>query len=1232
LVKTVPPQPTNADTTTSGRRRRRWRVILAIGFAIISGLVAFLIYGPQAIARYVAHTVLTGLDVDVEGVKTLRINLFKGVVTLGPVRFRPIGGDEPLTENVGQLGNLSIDLSLKTLWQRNALIRSAAISGIDIVISREADGQIMINGVPLARILAEEAKDEPPTDQGKSGWGTGVNTLQVRDARLVFRDASRGTMEIAVDWLELEDFRSWEPDQPGTFTLLGQANGMRIIAWGQAEPFADTVRLRVETQIDEISIDKIEAFSGPLPLTRRAGTARLALRSRATLFAAGELDVATIGTVDLIDADLAGDGWRFATKSGRLDLDLTFDGETYASGQVTGTVDLALASVAGGSGESIGVDAQAVRLSLKPITVALAADGSLKGDTSVATAVQAFAVTAPDGLATNTKTLDVEAQSLSFAFEANGSGRVGGLLTTTLKETRADLGDAGALSIAQVTTQLANIAIDLTADGGVKGALTPTARIDGVALTGRRDGLAATVAAFELAAPPLKLTIGGDGAAAVTLAPSAAVRGIAVKGPAAIDVASAELALDPLAVEAGRKTIVRTAGRLAVKSANVNEPALKASLADATIALANMIMETADKQTRLSGEIRSSFGAPQLAMPAAATRGRPSPSEEIRFAARALALDAVPLTAVLKPDQLAVSGKAALRVDDSQLRLPAAAGGPAEVSLNRLALGLDGAKAEMGNAAANVAADLKLELAGATSQLGMVHRDARASVDKVTVTLAPLALRQDARSWEARTKGRVALDKLAATLPKTDLGPVDGTLGGLAVTFADAKAEGRSESVTWRLAADVALRDLTGKLAAGKGADVRVERLSIDDLSGDDRLRFAANSARLGQVRAKLTRAKPVPGAEGRAGAEAAERRRQETGPRGEQAPDPSLRLRQFRLQAPAQIQATDLSVNPPLRAAIAVERLDVDNLNTADVTAKTDIEVAATINEFGRISASGWVSPFADPPDFDLRADVRDLQLPPFSGFAAQAVGVNIDSGRLRSDLKGSASAGQLAAQVDVTVSQLSFGALSSQQAEQASAAIGVPIETAVGLLKDNNGDITLSLPISGDLKAPAFDLSGVIAKAVAGAVTAAVTAPFKLAFAPVSLLADAVGGSAAPGLSPIHFAAGSAVLDAQGEGMVRGLVQVLDERKGLALKVCGRATSADLAQLAMQVPDRAKLNADQILELATREAERLAAERTLAVRRAFSAAGVPASRVGECRAAFDPADAGIPRVEVTL
>ena len=335
------------------------------------------------------------------------------------------------------------------------------------------------------------------------------------------------------------------------------------------------------------------------------------------------------------------------------------------------------------------------------------------------------------------------------------------------------------------------------------------------------------------------------------------------------------------------------------------------------------------------------------------------------------------------------------------------------------------------------------------------------------------------------------------------------------------------------------------------------------------------------------------------------------------------------------QVRLRDGSVDPNTNATIDMQSLQVLNLNTGDPKQRTQVRMEATINQFTELAIAGWAAPFGGQPDFDLNARLRRLELPTLSPYAAQAIGLNVESGRLSLDVTAAADAGNLKGLLDLTLRDLGFSTLSQADAERLSAAVGVPIETIVGLLQDDQGRIRLSLPISGNLANPAFDPSDAIRQALAGALQAAILAPFHLAFAPVALIAKVAGGGGDKvALQPIPFPAGVARLDGTAQDMATGLVRVLQERDKLKIKVCGRATASDLtAALRADGAPESGPGRDAAAERLAPELWSLAGERTARVRDALITGGsIKARQVGECRILYDPTDTGPPRVDVTL
>ena len=263
---------------------------------------------------------------------------------------------------------------------------------------------------------------------------------------------------------------------------------------------------------------------------------------------------------------------------------------------------------------------------------------------------------------------------------------------------------------------------------------------------------------------------------------------------------------------------------------------------------------------------------------------------------------------------------------------------------------------------------------------------------------------------------------------------------------------------------------------------------------------------------------------------------------------------------------------------------------------------------------------------------NLRRLQLPPLSPYASRAVGVTLESGNLQAEATAKATAGQLQGVIDIKVADLAVGSANSRQSG-ASSIVGVPVDTVIGLLQDNDGRIRLTVPFAGDLTSPAFDFSNAIDKALSGALQAAVTAPFRLAYLPVDLIVG-MTQSGPPTLKPIPFTAGEATVGVEGERVLEALALVLEQRPSLRIKVCGRATQLDReALLASEDFSVSESLPPGQLERLEGELGALAYDRTLAVRSALIREhGIKGRQVQECRASYDAGDNGPPRVEIEL
>lgn len=208
------------------------------------------------------------------------------------------------------------------------------------------------------------------------------------------------------------------------------------------------------------------------------------------------------------------------------------------------------------------------------------------------------------------------------------------------------------------------------------------------------------------------------------------------------------------------------------------------------------------------------------------------------------------------------------------------------------------------------------------------------------------------------------------------------------------------------------------------------------------------------------------------------------------------------------------------------------------------DVELRGRAQGTASLEITGQVNPLAKPLALDIRAQMRDLELPPLSPYSIKYAGHGIERGKLSMDVSYKIEPdGQLTARNKLVLHQLTFG----EAVEGAPASL--PVRLAVALLADRNGVIDLDLPVSGSLNDPQFRLAPVIFKIIGNLIMKAVTSPF-------SLLSGAFGGSGESGV--VAFAPGRSQIDAKARESLDKVVASLKERPALRLTVIGEAREA--------------------------------------------------------------------------
>ncbi len=355
----------------------------------------------------------------------------------------------------------------------------------------------------------------------------------------------------------------------------------------------------------------------------------------------------------------------------------------------------------------------------------------------------------------------------------------------------------------------------------------------------------------------------------------------------------------------------------------------------------------------------------------------------------------------------------------------------------------------------------------------------------------------------------------------------------------------------------------------------------------------------------------------------------QETPDTGEATPF-HLRIANLNLGGSNRIDFEDTTVNPPFRQSLSPQKITLGSLDTTTPSQPTPLNLQARLGEHSRLVVEGQVTPLAQPLALTLKANLKDYEMPPLTPYLVKVLGYKINSGQLDSKVTLNLNGDKLKGEAEIEARQLDMEPEDPERIAQFEQQSNMPINTALGLLRDKQNNIQLSIPFSGNLSDPKFDLSDAINTALAKTMKSAAVSYLKYLLQPYGSVITLVelAGKAGGGirLEPIAFPAGSDEPGPDITAYIERLATLFKQRENLQLRLCGVATNADLA-----VISEGKLKAippgpnDQLEQLARSRAEAIKGI-------LINDYGIQASKLFICNPELERKADAIPRVMLQL
>jgi len=277
---------------------------------------------------------------------------------------------------------------------------------------------------------------------------------------------------------------------------------------------------------------------------------------------------------------------------------------------------------------------------------------------------------------------------------------------------------------------------------------------------------------------------------------------------------------------------------------------------------------------------------------------------------------------------------------------------------------------------------------------------------------------------------------------------------------------------------------------------------------------------------------------------------------------EPSFKINQFEL-IDGESDFSDLSMVLPFTTHINQLNGSIRDISSHK-NSEIHIALAGRAHDLSPVDIKGKISPQLGNSEF--RLDFKHMPLPLMTPYMAEFAGREIEKGNMSLSLNYEIKNDQLIASNHLLIDQLSLG-----EEIDSPYAMDLPLDLAIALLEDNEGKISIEMPLEGNLNDPQFSVAGIIVDTFVNMITKVVTSPFR---AIASLIGDDED------LSQITFSSGKMVLNDAQKTKLDDLAEALILRDQLILEIKGAAyTEFDWPELQVEALDK------QILKIHTKQ-----------------------------------------------
>lgn len=340
--------------------------------------------------------------------------------------------------------------------------------------------------------------------------------------------------------------------------------------------------------------------------------------------------------------------------------------------------------------------------------------------------------------------------------------------------------------------------------------------------------------------------------------------------------------------------------------------------------------------------------------------------------------------------------------------------------------------------------------------------------------------------------------------------------------------------------------------------------------------------------------------------------------------------LKELVISDNSRLSFIDRSVSPEFNQSIELKQFQMNNIDSQQSNSVTSFDLLLKTDAFAETALTGDITPFSDKLNLNLKGQVKEFSLPKVSPYLKDAMGFEMLSGHFDTDINLAIKNDEIDGETQLNVRGLELSSADDKSEEtdnQQSTTGAMPLNTALGMLQDDNGNLELDIPLSGNVSDPDFGLTNFVALVSKKAIMAAAQSYLLETFVPyanvLSVVMTAGEYMLEVNIEPLNYQATQIDLHPDQMNYVNQLIQLLKDQPESQIKVCSIASILDMPNEPVNLD-----NQDYINRLNQLSEKRAQSFKLWMVEQG----GIESARLLICQPQFDKEPANLPRIEFEI